>query len=123
MTREESIVWLESLKTVIGQHQYQGLWHYEQALAETIELLKSDRIVELPCKVGQTVYVVDNHLPKTFLGIVETTFCGFEISSNGNNRYFVKKNGSKESFGDDDVGLSIFFTQKEAEGRLKELEK
>lgn len=81
------------------------------------------RIIELPCKLGQTVYVVDNHLPKTFLGIVETTFCGFEISSNGNNRYFVKKNGSKESFGDDDVGLSIFFTQKEAEERLKELEK
>lgn len=57
MTREKSIVWLESLKTVIGQHQYQGLWHYEQALAETIELLQSDRLVELPCKVGRFVYV------------------------------------------------------------------
>lgn len=48
MTCKESIKWLESLKKAIGQSQYQGLWHYEQALAETIELLQNDRVVELP---------------------------------------------------------------------------
>ena len=56
MTREDSIKWLENLKEAMGQSQYQGLWHYEQALAETIELLQSDRLVELPCKVGRFVY-------------------------------------------------------------------
>lgn len=39
MTCKESIKWLENLKNELGQSQYQGLWHYEQALAETIELL------------------------------------------------------------------------------------
>lgn len=47
MTCEESIKWLENLHADLGQSQYQGLWHYEQALDETIELLKS---VEFPCK-------------------------------------------------------------------------
>lgn len=60
MTCEESVEWLECLKTVIGQNQDQDqdqdLWYYEQALAEAIELLRSDRVVVLPCKLGQTVY-------------------------------------------------------------------
>lgn len=51
MTCKESIKWLENLKNELGQSQYQGLWHYEQALAETIELLKSDRLVELPLSI------------------------------------------------------------------------
>lgn len=58
MTREDSIKWLENLKEAMGESQYQGLWHYEQALAETIELLQSDRLVELPCKVGSDFYVL-----------------------------------------------------------------
>lgn len=63
MTCKESIEWLKSLKKQI---QYLGLWHYEQTLTEIIELLQSDRIIELPCKVSETVYclndIVDNEL-------------------------------------------------------------
>lgn len=58
MTYKESIKWLENLKEAIGESQYQGLWHYEQALDEIIELLHSDRFVELPCKVGETLYCI-----------------------------------------------------------------
>lgn len=58
MTCKESIKWLENLKSDLGKSQFSELWHYEQALAETIELLKSDRTVELPCKVGGYVYYV-----------------------------------------------------------------
>lgn len=69
MTREESIIWLASLKTMIQQKQYKGLWGYEQALAEIIELLQSDRLVELPCNIGDYVYYVYydsdyNRIPK-----------------------------------------------------------
>lgn len=82
------------------------------------------RIVELPCKVGQTVYIVDNYLPKTFLGIAEAIFRGFEINSEGRNCYFVKyKSGSEQSFGDNDIGLSIFLNRQAAEAKLKKLEK
>lgn len=56
MTCKESIKWLENLKSDLGKSQFSELWHYEQALAETIELLQSDRLVELPCKVGDKIY-------------------------------------------------------------------
>lgn len=59
MTREESIIWLESLKTAIGQHQYRNLWNFEQPLSEIIELLQSDRLIELPCKIGDELFLAD----------------------------------------------------------------
>ena len=40
MTYKDSIEWLTSLKNQIGQAQHQDLWHFEQALAEIVELLK-----------------------------------------------------------------------------------
>lgn len=109
MTCEESIKWLESLKKELGQSQYQGLWHYEQALDETIELLKSDRIVELPCKVGDKIYkiiesdIFGNHIQdmtiEKFALIAHTDF---EIINQWN---------------------SIYFDKVEAEKRLNELKK
>lgn len=80
------------------------------------------KYIELPCKIGRIVYVVDNDLPKTFLDIVEAIFCGFEINSGGRNHYFIKyKSGSEQSFGDSDIGFSIFFNKSEAEAKLEEL--
>lgn len=64
MTCKENIKWLKSLKKELGQSQYQGLWHYEQALAKTIELLQSDRIVKLPCKVGNDFFIISQRLEK-----------------------------------------------------------
>lgn len=58
MTCEESIAWLECLKTTIGQKKYQGLWHYEQALAEIIGLLQNGKLLETPLKVGDKVYQI-----------------------------------------------------------------
>lgn len=87
-------------------------------------LFRNDKAkyIKLPCKIGQIVYIVDNDLPKTFLGIVEAIFCGFEINSSGKNCYFVKyKNGSEQSFCDSDIGFSIFFNISKAEAKLKEL--
>lgn len=73
MICEESVEWLECLRTVIGQSQDQDqdLWHYEQALAEAIELLRSDRVVVLPCKVGETLYCVryNDHFVKEYKNI------------------------------------------------------
>ena len=40
MTNEDAVKWLENLKQDIGKHQHSELWHYEQALSETEELLK-----------------------------------------------------------------------------------
>ena len=67
MTLNDSVKWLESLKKELGQSQYQGLWHYEQALAETIELLQSGKFFETPFNVGDKVYqIVGDYDKETF---------------------------------------------------------
>lgn len=126
MTCKESIAWLECLKTAIGQKKYQGLWHYEQALAEIIELLKSDRLVELPCKVGEEIYVMNRgnipqrmileepnircHCPKeakSCMAVCDDIKCNICA-------YPLKNDGS-------DIGEKVFLTKEEAEAKLKEL--
>lgn len=126
MTREESIVWLESLKTVIGQHQYQGLWHYEQALDEIIELLQSDRLVELPCKVGEEIYVINReNIPQRMIldkpnircyCAKEDNLCMALCDDKEHSicAYRFKNDGS-------DIGEKVFRTKEEAEAKLKEL--
>lgn len=42
MTKEEKINWLINLMRDIGQSQYQGLWHYGQALNEIIDELREE---------------------------------------------------------------------------------
>ncbi len=58
MTCKESIKWLDSLIKTLDQSQYQSLWNWEQPLTEIKEMLESKRVVELPCKVGDRVYVI-----------------------------------------------------------------
>lgn len=40
MTRGEACNWLRNLRADVGKIEHKGLWHYEQALAEIIELLE-----------------------------------------------------------------------------------
>lgn len=127
MTREESIIWLENLRTAMGENQYQGLWHYEQALAETIELLQSDRLVELPCKVGEEIYVMNRgNIPQRMILDEPDIRCHCAKEDNlcmalcddkkyGICAYRFKNDGS-------DIGEKVFLTE-EAEKRLKELNK
>lgn len=118
MTREESIIWLKNLRTAMGESQYQGLWLYEQALAETIELLQSDRLVELPCEIGTELFLIDypmvHHRLKEykFIGsrVVMVIEC-FELQS------------TCKRFVDEHFGKTVFLTKEEAEAKLKELEK
>lgn len=134
MTREESIIWLENLRTAMGESQYQGLWCYEQALAETIELLQSDRLVELPCKVGKFVYADINLFCKDCLreevrkldyiccDVVNIRYDKNMKASiylrplyrrDFNSRYHIFVPSSA-------IGTTVFLTVKEAQEKLKE---
>ena len=54
MTREETKMWLDSLKKVIGKPQHQELWHYAEAIDIAIEALKAqDRPIICP-RCGRT---------------------------------------------------------------------
>lgn len=126
MTREKSVEWLESLKIIIGYNQYKGLENYEQALAEIIELLQSDRIVELPCKVGKEIYVMNRgNIPQRMILDEPDIRCHCAKEHNlcmalcddkkhGICAYRLKNDGS-------DIGEKVFLTKEEAEARLKEL--
>lgn len=120
MTCEESIKWLKNLYNELGQSQYQGLWHYEQALAETIELLQSDRLVELPCKIGDKVYYlsIKRAVPLTYK-IVEGEVLDYNI-----NRYGIFDVKIRQLNSDYIFRTSIdkiFLTKEKAEEKLKEL--
>lgn len=131
MTCEESVEWLECLKTVIGQNQDQDqdLWYYEQALAEAIELLRSDRVVVLPCKLGQTVYDIvlcDDDIYR----IYEMKIAAIEpFGSLYESKYFpdflwniyLTDDCSYAYRTFNDIGKKTFFTKDEAEAKLKEL--
>lgn len=116
MTYEESIKWLENLKKELGQSRYQGLWHYEQALAETIELLQSHRLVELPCKVGEELFWTD-HL-KYHYRLKEYKFIGDSIVMVIE---CVELHCICRLLVDEHFGKTVFLTKEEAEARLKEL--
>lgn len=117
MTREESIVWLKSLKTVIGQHQYRNLWNYEQALAEAIELLQSDRLVELPCKVGDKIYCDGKYFAEHCKGKVME----FVVGDIKTNVYTYCRGAIDMIFGFSEFGKKVFLTREEAEAKLNEL--
>lgn len=128
MTREESIIWLEGLKTMIGQHQYRNLLNYEQPLAEIIELLQSGRLIELPCKVGEEIYVMNRgNIPQRMILDEPDIRCHCAKEDNlcmalcddkkhGICAYRFKNDGS-------DIGEKVFLTKEEAEAKLKEQNK
>ena len=47
MTREEAINWLMNIRIDIGQASHSELWHYEQALADIIDLLETEPEVQV----------------------------------------------------------------------------
>ena len=118
MACKDCIKWLESLKKELGQSQFQGLWCYEQALAETIELLQSDRIVELPCKVGDTVYYFFSDSNYKKYGVYEIV--GFHIDKY-RTAFQIELCGYKCLVDTEFLGEKIFLTREEAEKKLKEL--
>jgi hypothetical protein len=50
MTREETVKWLESLKSEIGKLEHRSLWHYAEAIDMAIEALKAEPIRCGECK-------------------------------------------------------------------------
>lgn len=137
MNCEESIKWLDSLIKTLGQSQYQSLWNWEQPLTEIKEMLESKRVVELPCKVGDTVYCLD-----TLVDEDKCDKCPFYYEGGMGDYPACEKSitGSrsaecieiKEEIGTlkdilwwmfrNDFGKTVFLTKSEAEQKLKELQ-
>lgn len=98
----------EILQDIITDHELCKV--QENELAKVVELLKSDRLIKLPCKVGDTVYVVD-------WDIIDWDTEDF---SSQTKRWFIY-----EDLFDVEmiyaIGKMIFPTKEEAEAKLAEL--
>lgn len=123
MTCKESIKWLDSVIKTLGQSQYQSLWNWEQPLTEIKEMLESKRVVELPCKVGDTVY----HYCKSVNQIVPYVVEDIHIDKE-QTRYFATAFNvyyneylDEIEFTKDKIGKTVFLSKSEAEQKLKEL--
>lgn len=89
-------------------------------LKEYEDLEEQGRLLKLPCKVGDTVYCIENKE-------IYTCTVG-KISISKNNGVWVEINFPKEmpdiaaiEYNPDDIGKTLFLTKSEAEAKLKEL--
>lgn len=89
-------------------------------LADYENLEEQGKLIKLPCKVGDTVYVKMAQYCKTHYAEAEVKdfvhfiSCGFCIVATS--KYFDKQNIPFSEF-----GKTVFLTQSEAEEKLKEL--
>lgn len=70
-------------------------------------------LLELPCKVGDTVYA-------------KNPICNFKVYSvriyeDNHIAFSAKRKGGRIVFNEDDIGKTVFLTKEEAEAKLKEL--
>lgn len=91
-----------------------------EKLGDYEDLDEQDRLIKLPCKVGDTVYVKMASYCKThyaeaevrdFVHFISCGFCAVVTS-----KYFDKENITFSEF-----GKTVFLTKAEAEAKLKEL--
>ena len=100
-------------------HKPVGINDIYEKLGKLEELQIDDRLVELPCKVGDTVYIVGEHLPAEIEEI--------RITPQGIFFEYVQLDRGPEltevwdygSFYIDEIGKNVFFTREEAEAALK----
>lgn len=114
------------LETSTMNNSIKGYWEHKQVaeylrkLKEYEDLEEQGRLLKLPCKVGDTVYCIENKE-------IYTCTVGI-ISISKNNGVWVEINFPKEmpdivaiEYNLDDIGKTVFLTKSEAEAKLKEL--
>lgn len=87
-------------------------------LADYEDLEEQGRLVKLPCKVGDTVYVPTRDL------ISELRIVHITISKNNTFFHWMLSTGiypNLDGFSVDKIGKTVFLTKSEAEAKLKEL--
>lgn len=93
---------------------YKPLGDAVDRLAELEDKIEQGTLIELPCKVGDAVFVIKNYGFNRYV-IERVIIAGFNIIPIENNRVYPVDN-----YGG--VYSEIFLTREEAEKRLKELQ-
>lgn len=94
----------------------------DDAISRIAGLSKSNRLIELPCAVGDTMYIPNERFPAEIDEIRITPRGIFAEYVQYDRSYELTEVWDGGSFCIEDVGKKVFFTQEEAERKLKELE-
>lgn len=87
------------------------------------------RYVKLPCKIGDTVYIIDNRdmldIDPSVCSVVEDEIyeMGYGRTQSGELKWLFLVYETGEDFYDDEIGKFVFLTKEEAEKALAERSK
>lgn len=111
----------EILQDIITDHELCKT--QENELAKVVELLKADRLIELPCAVGDTVWEINDYTEGFKIRPMKVE----SIEAKRNVHLCLTYSDKSHSFGYgfslDDFGEILFLTKEEAEAKLRELER
>lgn len=112
------------LETAVMGNRIKEYWEHKQVseylrkLKDYEDLEEQGRLVKLPCKVGDTVYVPTRDF------ISELRIVHISISKNNTFFHWMLNDGiyqNLDGFSVDKIGKTVFLTKAEAEAKLKEL--
>lgn len=116
----------DALKWNVVRHLRDFAELYREQLKEYQQLEEQDRLVKLPCKVGDTVYYISEGFIEPCR--VEAIFLADYMDENGNCSYMAEIHYDREDcpyvsteIYFTDIGKTVFSTKAEAEQKLKEL--
>lgn len=119
LVREEERL-LNANGIITKDEMYKIMRHLAEKLAQYEDKEEQGLLLQLPCKVGNTAWYIDNdddNYP------IEIRITHIEIKENYILYYAEEKEDCGTlAFDSDDFGKTIFFTQAEAEQKLKEME-
>lgn len=109
---------------------YRNLWamaNLRETLKKYEDLEERDRIIKLPCKVGDTVW--DNNFGRPCAYTITAFSCGEcegyidePVTTKEVVFYYTNSNGSiTGSFAESEIGKSVFLNEAEAKAKLREL--
>lgn len=96
-----------------------------EKIAEYEDLEEQEKLLMLPCKVGDTVYWVNNWFVRHCSGLINDKWHITESKVYG---FFYSRLGlwirleNEENFRISEIGKTVFLTHQEAEDKLKEME-
>lgn len=103
-----------------GTKDYEEYLSIVKRLAKYEDLEEQGKMLKLPCKAGQKVYL----LRKDIKTVIDGEITSFDIGEFAKDmRIFITDDNRYTNISFDKVGDIVFFTREEAEAALKELEK
>ena len=102
----------------LNQNDCPCLQEILEKLAEYEDFEEQGKLLKLPCKAGQKVYL----LRKDIKTVIDGEITSFDIGEFAKDmRIFITNDNRYTNISFDKVGDIVFFTKKEAEAALKEL--